>query len=216
MRTAAAACLSFDLLAKKEVKSIGLIGLGNIMRATVEFILNTSGKISSEDKITLKLFKYKNQEHLFYEKFKNYKNVKFEYKDTYIETIENSDVVISAATYLKDDICPDKYFKDGITLIPIHTRGFMNCDLTFDKIFVDDMEHIKKFKYFNQYKHKKEISDLLNKKTEGRKNDKEKILVYNIGISALDVFYALKIYDKLKDKKTLEVDFFEPKEKFWI
>ena len=30
-----------------------------------------------------------------------------------------------------------------MTVIPVHTRGFQNCDLFFDKVFADDTDHVK-------------------------------------------------------------------------
>lgn len=53
--------------------------------------------------------------------------------------MDGSDVIISCITEAEGLICPDdKRFKEGCLLIPVHTRGFQNCDLFFDKIFGDD------------------------------------------------------------------------------
>ena len=35
-------------------------------------------------------------------------------------------------------------------MVPVHTRGFSNCDLFFDKVFADDYGHVKHFKYFDK------------------------------------------------------------------
>ena len=65
----------------------------------------------------------------------------------------------------------------------------------FDKIFCDDIGHIRNFQYFNEYKSVSEMTDVLNNETIGRENDEQRILAYNIGISIQDIFFASKIYD---------------------
>src|SRR5690606_20913748 len=99
----------------------------------------------------------------------------------------DSDVIISAVTYFENDICESHFFKKGCLLIPIHTRGFMNCDIDFDKVFVDDVNHIKGFKNFEFFKPKmNEVSAVINNNCEGRSSDDERIIVYNIGIAIHD------------------------------
>ena len=71
------------------------------------------------------------------------------------------------------------------------------------------------FGNFNKFKDFSEVVDVLNKKHEGRKNDKEKIMVYNIGIGMHDTYFALNIYNMLKDANLPEVDLKNPVEKFW-
>ena len=36
-------------------------------------------------------------------------------------------------------------------MIPICTMGFQNCDLFFDRVFTDEMEQIRGFKYFDHF-----------------------------------------------------------------
>ena len=40
-----------------------------------------------------------------------------------------------------EKIGTDEYFKEGCTVIPICTMGFQNCDLFFDRVFTDEIEH---------------------------------------------------------------------------
>ena len=108
--------------------------LGNTARASLDVLL----ALYPDRRLTVKLKKYKDQHELFAERFSpeksdNYKNVRFEYCDTFEEVIGGSDVIVSAATVFEDDVCADEYFKEGVLVVPIHTRGFTNCDLFFDK-----------------------------------------------------------------------------------
>ncbi len=213
MRTGAVAAHSANLLSLKNYSTVGLIGLGNTARATILCL----SELIKHREVTFKLLKYKEQEILFKERFKKIKNFKFEFVDTYKDAIKDSDLIISSATYFEDDITDDNsLFKKGVTLIPIHTRGFSNCDLFFDKIFADDKGHVCKFKYFDKFKQFAEISDILTNKVKGRETEDERILAYNIGIAIHDIYFASKIYEMLDAKRLKELSFSEPIEKFYI
>lgn len=211
MRTGAVAAHSVKLFALSNFNLIGIIGLGNTARATLKVLLT----LYKEQHFIIKLKKYKNQHELFAQEFSKFKNVIFQFCNTFEEVVQDSDVIISAATVFEADICEDKYFKEGILVVPIHTRGFTNCDLFFDKIFADDTSHVKGFKYFNQYKYFAEISDVICGKTPGRESGQERILAYNIGIALHDIYFASKIYELLQDSCT-EFSLNAPKNKFWV
>lgn len=104
----------------------------------------------------------------------------------------------------------EKLYKKGVLVVPVHTRGFQNCDLYFDKIFCDDIGHVSGFKYFKEYKSITEMSEILNGKTLGRTSNEERILAYNIGISIQDVYFASKIYDISSNFYTNNLN------KFWV
>lgn len=213
MRTGAVAVNSIMLFAKKDFETIGFIGLGNTAMATLLILQN----ILPDKHLKIKLFKYKNQEEIFKQRFEKYSNLEFIYVDTYEQVVKGSDVVVSAVTYLDVDICSDDCFDEGILVIPIHTRGFTNCDLFFDKVYADDTNHIHHFKNFDKFKNFSEVTDVMNGRCNGRENDKDRIIVYNIGISLHDIYFAANIYKILDNKKTLlELDMKQPKEKFWV
>ncbi|MBE6060854.1 MAG: ornithine cyclodeaminase [Clostridium sulfidigenes] len=216
MRTGAVAAHSIKLLGKRNFSKIGIIGLGNQARATLKVLL----ALFPNRKFVLKLMKYKEQHVLFQkyiESFTNSKNVEFVMCDSYNDTVKGSDVIISSVTYFSKDICEDNCFDEGCLVVPIHTRGFMNCDLFFDKVYADDTDHVKGFKYFNKFNKFAEVSDVLNGKSDGRINDTERILAYNIGLSMHDIYFAEKIYEIANEKQIgKEISLDSPKEKFWI
>lgn len=216
MRTGAVAAHSIKLLAKKDFNKIGLIGLGNQARATMKVLL----ALYPDKEIVLKLMKYKDQHLIFQEYIKQLphsNNVEFIFCDSYKDTVKGSDVIISSVTYFDKDICDDDCFDEGCLLVPIHTRGFMNCDLFFEKIFADDTDHVKGFKYFDKFKNFAETFDVLNKKIEGRTNDKERIIAYNIGLAMHDIYFSEEIYQIAKREGVgQEISLDPPKDKFWI
>ena len=211
MRTGAVAAHSVRLLAKRDFSTIGMIGLGNTARAAFLVLLS----LYPERQFTVKLKRYKDQHELFAARFAAYANVKFVYCDSYEELVRGSEVVLSAVTMFEDDICPDDCFEEGVLLVPIHTRGFTNCDLFFEKVFADDVNHVKGFKNFGKFRSFAEVSDVVNGKVPGRTDDRERILAYNIGISLHDIYFAGKIYELLA-AHCPEADLRAPTEKFWI
>ncbi len=211
LRTGAVCVHSLLQFAVKDFSTIGMMGLGNVARATAIILFD---KVKDR-KLTVKLLKFNDEHQLFADRFKDYDNVEFQFCDTAEEVVDGSDVVISAVTYAGKNLCEDKYFKPGVVVIPVHTLGFTNCDLFFDKVFADDYGHVKHFKYFDKFRSFAEVSDVVNGTKAGRENDEERILVYNIGIALHDIYYAGQIYNKMESSAT-EVEFLPPTERFWL
>lgn len=216
MRTGAVAAHSIINFAKKGFSTIGMIGLGNVARTSL-LILSS---IIPDKQMTIKLLRYKDQAENFMERFSSFDNLHFEVVEDVKNCISGSDVVISCATYFETDIADDNWFDEGVLVVPVHTRGFTNCDLFFDKVFADDTGHVDHFKNFSKFRYYAEVSDVVNRKALGRENDKERILAYNIGVSIHDINYAAHIYQMMKEKKEIwnnltEADMHDPTEKFW-
>lgn len=212
MRTGAVAVHSIKLFAKSGFKNISIMGLGNTARATVSVL----AEIFKDKSFNVNLLKYKGQEDLFKERFARNENLRFDYSDSVEQLFRNTDVIISAATYLSHDVGADELYERGVLLVPIHTLGFTNCDLFFDKIYADDYGHVCHFKNFEKFKFFAEVSDVVNGKAVGRQNDDERIIAYNIGVSMHDVYFAANIYEMLQDTPTAEINFEEPQTKFYI
>lgn len=216
MRTGAVAAHSIILFGKKNFETIGIMGLGNVSRAALLMLAEKD----QERQLLVKLLKYKDQALSFSERFKSYRNIRFEIVDNYKDLVCDADVIISGATYLQDDICSDECFKEGVLVVPIHTRGFTNCDLFFDKVFADDVGHVKHFKNFDRFNKFSEVSEVVNGRVLGREKDSERIIVYNIGISIHDIYYAGHVYDIMERKGILdnlpEVSIDIPTEKHWV
>lgn len=198
LRTGAVAAYSALLFVNKlEEYEIGIIGLGNVTTMTFNFLFEKL----KDKKLKVKLYEYKDQHLKFKAKFEKYKNIEFVYYKTYEEVIKNSDLIVSGVSYANDNFGREEWFKQGVVVIPIHTRGFQNLDREVDKVIVDDRGHVKNFKYFNEFKKCIELSEILTSKNFGREKKEERILVYNIGISLLDIIFSLKFLEKIGENK---------------
>lgn len=213
MRTGSVAAHSIMLFAKKNYQTVAVMGLGNVARATVLVLL----EMNPDKDFHFKILRYKGQEILFAERFKSYKNFQYEFVDGMYSLVKDSDVIVSGVTYAPDNFCEDDAFDKGTLVVPIHTLGFTNCDLFFDKVFGDDYGHLCHFRNFDKFKKFTEVADVINGKEVGREDDSERIIAYNVGISIHDINFAAHIYELLLGTgkiKKIEMD--APTEKFWI
>ena len=210
MRTGAMAALSIRHLQKTNAHRYGFIGLGNTARATMLCLL----AVLNNAPIEVHLLQYKDQAELFMERFKDYANITFHVCDSCVELIKESDVVVSCVTVANELFAPDEAFQPGVLVVPVHTRGFQNCDLFFDKVFADDRNHVCEFKYFDRFKQFDEFSHVLLGQNKGRESDEERILAYNIGIALHDVAFASKIAEMILNVQPEEKGM--EGRKFWV
>ena len=195
MRTGAVAALAIKTFRNSVAKEYAFIGLGSTARATLTCLLESC----KDEQLNIRLFKYKDQAERIVQEYKHYANVSFTIVDNTSDLVRGADVVVSCITDAGGLLVEDEsLFKPGVLVVPVHTRGFQNCDTTFDKVYADDTDHVKGFKYFSQFKEFHQIEEVLKGEVKGRENDSERILSYNIGLGLHDVLYASRIYDMLK------------------
>lgn len=212
MRTGAVAALAIEKYAIKKTRTIALMGLGVTATAIMEMLAYTL----KDKNIVFKLYKYKEHAEKMVERYNSSTNFTFEICDSYEELIRGSDVVVSSVTYTDEYFAKFEWFKEGVLLLPVHVMGFGNCDYLFDQVFVDDVDHLRHLESFNKFKEINEMCDVITQKHMGRKNDKERIVAYNIGVSIHDIIFANKIYEMLADKNCIEIDLEAPMDKYWL
>lgn len=194
MRTGAVAALAINTFRKSDARVYAFVGLGVIGRATLDCFLDSNGRIP----VVIRLKRYKDHAEKIIREYSSCSNVRFEISESMEDLVEGADVVVSCITDAAGLLVPDvSLFKPGVLVIPVHTRGFQNCDTVFDKVFADDEGHVRGFKYFSQFSHFGEIGDVLTGEIPGRENDSERILSYNIGLGLHDALYASKIIQML-------------------
>ena len=189
LRTAAVAVHSVRLLAKSGWSSVALIGLGDIGAHIADMLSATADR-----DLELRLYDHKNRAADFAAKHCSGKVSRKIFGD-YEEMVSDADVVISAVGYTEEDLAPASAYKKGVLVVPVHTRGFMDCDLHFDKVVCDDRAHISKFRYYREFENRlSETSEILLGMAPGRENDEQRILSYSIGIALHDVVFAEMIF----------------------
>ena len=213
MRTGALASAAAKALRCSKAKTYGFIGLGNTARTTLLCLLEQE----PENEFNIKLLKYKNQAEDFADRFKKYANAHFVEVTDVNSLAQESDVLFSCVTFAGGNIVEDvNLFKPGITIIPVHTKGFMNCDAVFDRVFGDDTNHVSGFKYFKEFKGYNEIGEVFAGRDPGRTSDDQHIINYNYGLGLHDLVYAAKIYELLENAELPEIKLQKETRKFWI
>lgn len=210
MRTGAVAAHSALLLANESARNIGFLGSGVTAAATLDVL----AAITPEREWNINLLRYKRQAERFAQRHQNDRRLRFEIQETPVSVIRESEIVFSCVTYCDGNFAHTDDFRPGCVVIPVHTRGFQNCDTEFDKVFADDIGHIKDFRYFNRFKSIAEIGDVLCGRASGRDNSAQRILVYNIGLALHDVHFANKILDRLSGLP--DYNLAGPEEKMWL
>lgn len=212
MRTGAVAALSAQTFRRSGSVDYGFIGLGNTARATLLCLLETE----PDTLHYVNVLRYKDQADNFFQRFAAYPNVVFREETSTKDIVRNSDVIFSCLTEATTLLCSDDTaYREGCTLIPVHTKGFQNCDLFFDRVYADDYAHVSGFRYFNRFRHFAETGDVLRGKDPGRIDDEERILCYNIGLAIHDIHFADRLYDALASEAP-EILSDTPKSKFYI
>ena len=210
MRTGANAAFNVITFSKKEPETLAVYGLGLTARAFMFFFTAIYKR-----PITVKVIKYKNQAELFIEEFKDNSLIHFEICNS-IEELFHSDIIVSCVSFSRKELCDIAVYPVGCTIVPVHTSGFQNCDLSFDKVVIDDVEHVKGYRYFNEFQNKMiRITDVSNGKVVGRENDEQRIVIYDGGIAVHDLYFAMKILEKVGDN-CIQIPMSYPTERFWI
>ena len=212
MRTGAVAVHSIQTFANNDFEVVGFMGFGNIGTATLDILFDHY----KEKDFILKVLKYKDHADRIKNRYTGYKNITIEVVDSVERIIKDSDVIISSITYTDEILGQDEWFKEGCTVIPVHLRGFQNCDLFFDKVYGDDRDQIKGFKYFDKFKFFAEESEYLRGEVPGRENKKERIICYSVGMSLHDVYAASRLYKYFKDSKEAEYGELGPHGRYWL
>lgn len=193
VRTGAVAALAVETFARKNFETLTMMGLGNTGKATLECLAELYG----DKPLNIRLLKYKNHADLVERSFAPRTNWRFSAQAEPESVICGADVCVSCVTFAGSNFAPDAAYAPGCLVVPVHTRGFQNCDLFFDKVFADDTAHVSGFKYFSSFRRFAELPDVLTGKISGRESDEERILSYNIGIALHDIVFAHHLHELL-------------------
>ena len=172
--------------------AFGFVGLGSMAHATFECLQSLFTMPHD-----IWLLRYKDQAEKFIAQYERLANVRFHVTDSREELVRNTDALYSCVTVMNEQFLPPSVYPKGYTLIPVHMRGFQDCDTQFDRIFGDDRGYLEHFQHFHEFKYFAEFTDVLLGKDVGRRSDDERIICYNIGLALHDVWFASRIYDEI-------------------
>lgn len=195
MRTGAVAALTAKTFVKDfPAAAIGFVGLGSMAHATFECL-----QPLFETPHDIWLMRYKDAAEKFVEKYSHLPNLRFHITDSREELIANTSALYSCVTVWNEQFLKPEQYPAGYTLIPVHMRGFQDCDVVFDRIFGDDRGYLEHFQHFHEFKYFDEFTNVLSG-APGRQSPDERIICYNIGLALHDLVFASKIFDRMNQK----------------
>jgi len=204
MRTSAVAGVGAKVLAKKDSRVAGLIGAGVIGRT---MIMSLSTAMPGLEEMRLYDLNRERAEDLAKEFCDQIKVVVV---DSVEEAFTGADIVTSQTTsrtpFIKDAWVPKGSYYAHMSFAEGEDAVYINTD----RLVVDNWETLKTWDFFAATRLSKEgkiaedaitdIGEILLGEKPGRVNDEERILFANLGMGALDITMANRIYKTAKEK----------------
>jgi ornithine cyclodeaminase/alanine dehydrogenase len=204
MRTACASALTAKYLAHKEPKTVGIIGCGFQGRTHLEALINISPSISSCKAYDIIPEKTRQ----FCKEMSQHFNIDVIPTESPRAAVENCDIIVTGGIMTdppRPGITERGWLSPGTTAITIDYDTYFTADALkdFDHIFTDDMEQTKNSKkhgFFLNANIDCDLGDIIVGKNPGRRNNDERILVFNLGLGIEDLPTAQELYRRATSK----------------
>ena len=204
IRTANASGVSAKYLARKDSKTVGIVGCGEMGRFTVRALLHVMPSIQE-----IKLYDiYQNMIDRLID-FVGPTGVKFTVCNSAEEAIRDSDIIATSAPLpTKTPVYDPAWVKKGALVLPVHCNGW---PLSFlkgaSKFVVDDWNQYHNYmfgptKYYTEDMEAPyaQLGEIINGTKAGRENDEEIIVNSNLGIALQDVALGFEVLKIAKEK----------------
>ncbi len=202
IRTASTSAVSAKYLARKDAKSLAIVGAGLQGRYHLLTIKNTVPAIERVrvfDIIpeTLERYVAEMREHV---------DCDIEAAASIEDAIRDADILVSTASGLRGQIVfAADCIRPGALALPVHSLGWdPEAFFTADKIVVDDWAQLSAAligpdkSYDSLPEPAAEIGEIICGKKPGRENDQERIVGFNYGLAIGDIALANEILQRAK------------------
>lgn len=204
IRTANASAVSAKYLARKDTKTVGLVGCGEMGRFTARALLHV---LPSIEEIKMYDLYPDMMERLV--AFVGDTNVKFTVCASAEEAIRDSDIVATSAPLpIKEPVYDPAWVKKGALVLPVHCNGWPLSFLkSVPKFVVDDWNQYHSYmfgptKYYTEDLEAPyaQLGEIIIGKKPGRENDEEIIVNSNLGIALQDLSLGFEVLKLAKEK----------------
>jgi ornithine cyclodeaminase/alanine dehydrogenase len=198
VRTAAVTAITAKYCARYNSEVIGIIGAGIQSRyqaRMIELVVPSAKYIKVFDINETSVKKYISD-------LSNTIKLKIIKANSIQETVESSDIVVSATQRMNNPIIKDEWLKVGSLACPLESGWLWEKETVegVDKFITDDYKQMKSFAGQGairgdvDLKFYAELGEIVSGNKQGRENDDERILAINEGLAISDVAVADKIY----------------------
>jgi alanine dehydrogenase len=118
------------------------------------------------------------------------------------EAVERADIVVTVTNAVREPLLEAEWLRPGVTVSVLDNGGKEIRILPFvDRIFVDDRRPFASEEVQHRFptgvpQLDAEIGEILSGRAVGRRNDRERILILNLGIGACDIAVAAEVYKR--------------------
>lgn len=194
MRTGAIAAITASKVANPNWNTIAMTGLGNTSAACMHMLIN----LAQGRPLNVRLVKYKEHAERFINRFKSFENVSFSIYDD-LEACMPVNIIVSAMTFMGHQLL--KTVPPGTVIVPIHMRGFQDCDAQVTHVIADDVKGINHFGTWDLFKDKVHMTKAVFSGEEIRKSEADSFMVYQYGTALSDLAVTKVIMKKAREQK---------------
>ena len=203
MRTAAVSAVAAKYLANKDAKVLGIVGAGIQGRYHLMSLkevldgIEVARVFDIHSEVSRKLISLMSEQVPF----------RIEACNSIQEVMEGADVVLTATGHLDERIFKEALVKEGMLVLPVHTRGWEKSVLSkLDKFIVDDWKQFNSFVggadgyYAPLPDLYAELGEIVVGKKPGRESREERIIDFNVGVAIHDVSMASEVLTLAREK----------------
>jgi ornithine cyclodeaminase/alanine dehydrogenase len=203
-RTGAATAVAAKYLARKDSKTLGILGCGVQGRSNLEALTVVCKGLEEVRAYDVS----KENLHRYVEEMMTKHGLRVVAVDSPRKAVENSDIVVTAGPILKhpQPVIEASWFKDGGFACPLDFDSYWKPEAirSMDKFCTDDREQLAYYRiqgYFSNIPDVyAELSEIVSGKKQGRESSRERIMSMNLGLAIEDMATARLVYDKAKRK----------------
>jgi len=201
-RTGAATAVAAKYLARKDSKTLGILGCGVQGRSNLEALMAVCRNLEEVKAYDV------NAENL--RRYVKEMSVKYGVRVVPVTSpnraVEDCDIVVTAGPILKNPqpVIEASWFKDGGFACPLDFDSYWKPEAmhSMDKFCTDDRDQFAYYKtqgYFsNVPRVYADLSEIISGKRPGRESSKERIMSMNLGLAIEDMATAKLVYERAK------------------
>ena len=205
MRTGAATAIAAKYLARKDSRTLGILGCGTQGRSNLEAL---TAVCNSLEEVKAYDISKENQQRYVTEMTKEC-DLHIVPASSPREAVEGRDIVVSAGPILKhpNPIIRASWFKDGGFACPLDFDSYWKPEAmhSMTKFCTDDIDQLRYYQkqgYFSDIPSVyAELANIVSGKKTGREKDSERIMSMNLGLAIEDVAIAKLLYDRARETK---------------
>ncbi|MBM3242970.1 ornithine cyclodeaminase family protein [Candidatus Poribacteria bacterium] len=203
-RTGTATAVAAKYLARKDSKSLGILGCGVQGRSNLEalkVVFPEIDLVKAYDIAPENLARYIAEMQAQFD-------IKVMGVDSPQEAVVDSDIIVTAGPILKNPnpVIEVEWLKPGCFACPLDFDSYFKPEafLTADKLYTDDLaqqQYYKQAGYFQQTPEPKgDLGEVVAGRKPARQSDSERIISINLGLALEDVAVGIKIYQRATEK----------------